>query len=612
MRKRLFILGILVVFILSGTPMNKIGAISHAETYSSLAEEQLNAVAMLNYITVLTQSINASKNSRLYMEHAYSALINNTYPNAVDNRTLNQLNTLLDIMESYRMIGVKRDRLKFIYEQSQAQSIRAAMPNALGLLSAVSSFRPSKIASSIIYMAVDSATSYYASSAESELQFIKENWALDDDEAETLHNSRKGTFSYLINIVGEYNLPGELTLTENAVDEYVKWKNNENIIGRIQFLESNQATYQSFGGYWLTLAESYFYNNEFTKCLAAIKTYEQMNIKIFRKDYEYARILLLGVSAASEVLEANDYISLASRYAQSIIDHTDHDDWALRYFAAQTYIDLFGKTDDSNYMQQAYQVTLDNVNYLIGEQRNMNATYLKPVEEFVAPKDSTNEEKRQINEYNAMLKEERKTALPPIYEPLMLNCNLLVALAHQMQLSQSERIKIDGILHMNGEATFLIKQIDQEYWFTVPPETRETTETEIEFGGTVIIFPAEHLTADAEIVVSVTEESSEEPLLLTDWFVEKVERVTEGDLSTFKVVYTSSEAKKHTWSPNAEIEIDIFSNKSTDLDSFHFKYETLGTKNEWYDWFKVWEGHKNNWFDYAKFWDNSVIFEPVK
>lgn len=69
---------------------------------AALTDEQANAIAMLNYITVLTQDINASKNSRLYMEEAYSSLINNTYPNAVDSRTLSQLTGLLDTMEGYR------------------------------------------------------------------------------------------------------------------------------------------------------------------------------------------------------------------------------------------------------------------------------------------------------------------------------------------------------------------------------------------------------------------------------------------------------------------------------------------------------------------------------
>ena len=100
MRYRFFLSVMLAVCILLG-----ILPIARAESAAPLSEEQTNAIAMLNYITVLTQDVNASKNSRLYMEEAYSSLINNTYPSAVDSRTLSQLTSLLDVMEGYRMIA---------------------------------------------------------------------------------------------------------------------------------------------------------------------------------------------------------------------------------------------------------------------------------------------------------------------------------------------------------------------------------------------------------------------------------------------------------------------------------------------------------------------------
>ena len=99
-----------------------------------LTDTQKNSISMLNYLTVLTKEINDSSNSRLYMENAYSSLLNNTYPNAVDSRTLVELTDLLDILESYRMINVKRERLDYIYEQNKAQALRAAIPRPLGLL----------------------------------------------------------------------------------------------------------------------------------------------------------------------------------------------------------------------------------------------------------------------------------------------------------------------------------------------------------------------------------------------------------------------------------------------------------------------------------------------
>ena len=125
-----------------------------------LTDEQRNSIGMLNYLTMLTQEINASKNSRVFLESAYSSLVNNTYPNAVDQETEFRLEELLEQLKNYRMNAVKRERLEFIYERNKAQAIRAAVPNPLGLLSSVRSFSWPQLIASVAYMAVDSVTSY--------------------------------------------------------------------------------------------------------------------------------------------------------------------------------------------------------------------------------------------------------------------------------------------------------------------------------------------------------------------------------------------------------------------------------------------------------------------
>ena len=236
------------------------------------------------------------------------------------------------------------------------------------------------------------------------MQYLKNGWTLDDEEAAVLHNSRKGTFSYMINMVNEYGIPGDLTLTENSVEEFVRWRNDPNVVGRIQYLESNQKAYLSYGGYWLTLSESYYENGDYAKSLEALDTYESMDVRIFRKDYDLARILPFAISAADEVLEGEAYVDTVTHYTQFMLDNTENSNWALRYFAAQAYVDLYGKTQDESYLQKAYAVALDNINYLIAEQREMNAVYLAPVKETETPKDATKDEKNQIKDYNKMLK----------------------------------------------------------------------------------------------------------------------------------------------------------------------------------------------------------------
>ena len=186
-----------------------------------LTDTQHNSINMLNYLTVLTQEINSSKNSKLYLEQAYSSIVNNTYPNAIDDRTLGELNALLDTLEGYRMVAEKRERLEYIYEQNKAQALRDAVPNPLGLISTVQSFSLAKIVASVAYMTVDSVTSYQTSSAQADLQYLQDGWALDDEDAEFLHNQRKSTFSYMVKTVNENKLPGELALTEESVNTFV-------------------------------------------------------------------------------------------------------------------------------------------------------------------------------------------------------------------------------------------------------------------------------------------------------------------------------------------------------------------------------------------------------
>lgn len=297
--------------------------------------------------------------------------------------------------------------------------------------------------------------------------------------------------------------------------------------------------------------------------------------------------------------------------AEMLLDNTDSNDWALRYYAAQVYIDLFAETNEQGYLQAAYSIVLDNVNYLVGEQQSLNAAYLAPIQKASVPKGVSKDEKKQIESANNLLEEMRKTELPPVCEPLRLNCDMLFALANELKVPESEQRKIDGILHPNGAPIFLTEALDKQYWFLCDTAL-ESEAVDIEFGGTAVILPVACCTQNAAITVSVQEANAEAPVLLSDWKVDSVNRRTEGDISTYHVVFTSEEAHHHDWQPAAMIQLELQPKADIELPTYHFEFTTKGTKKEWYDYLKVWEGHKNNWYDYAKVWENSVVFEQVK
>ena len=187
-----------------------------------LTPTQRNSINMLNYMSVLTQKVNASSGNELLLEETYSALVNGIYPNAVDSKTEARITRLMDTIEKYRMISVKRDRLEYIYEQNRAQALRQAIPDPVGLLSAVQSGSILKAAASVLYMAVDSVSSYQAATSQADLQYLQEGWELEDQESEELHNSTKDELIYMLNMVRDYDFDGDYALSEEAIEDFVK------------------------------------------------------------------------------------------------------------------------------------------------------------------------------------------------------------------------------------------------------------------------------------------------------------------------------------------------------------------------------------------------------
>lgn len=567
-----YILSFILIFVLLG---ESVFAVSIGEGKIS-DEQQRNAIAMLNYITVLTQEINSSKNSRLYLEDVYSSIFNNILPDSVDKRTENQLDGLLDTIKGYRMIAVKRDRLKLIYNQNKAQAIREAVPNPLGLLSTVQSYRPSKIALSFIYMAVDAKDSYDSYNTETDLQYLKDGWELDDKESAYLDESRENALFYMIDLVREYKIPNNQTLTEDTIQEFVDCKNNPNVVSSIQFLESNKKTYQHYGGYWLLLAESYYKNHNYQSVLDAIKQYEELQYHIFRRDYELARVLPLAISAAENIYEGNKYVESAKHYTQLIIDNIKNDDWALWYYAAQVYIDLYQQTKDESYLWLAYNIVKDNVNNLFREQYSLNEAFFKPIPNV--PKKASKDEKKQLEANRKNLLEIRKTELPPVYEPLLLNCELLYALSNELNLSEDELIKINSLVHQKDSPTFLIPLLENRYTFSGETEPIDTNNIYIDYCGDRITLPANCVTKDAAITVTAYK-NGKQLEVFDNWEVTNVTRKTEGDISTYSVVYTSKEADDFPWEPDLNVCIDIVPVSGMDIAPIHFEYNTYLTDN---------------------------------
>lgn len=500
-------------------------------------EKQSNSLAMLNYLTVLSQDVNASKGSRLKLEEMYRDIFDNTRPDRIDGATLDQLIDLSDTIEDYRMIDVKYERLEYLYEQKRAAAVRDAIPDPVSLLSVVRARSIPQILTSMAYMAADSYTGYKDALADASLEYMTEGWELEDEQSEVLHGQRKRTFIYMVKMVNDYDLPGELALSEGNVEKLVSWKNNPNVGGRIQFLESNEDTYKAYGGYWLILAESYYSQGEYKKCLDSIDAYERIRPGILRKDRDYAAALPLAVAAASESMGDRAYIKYASKRAAEIVNNTDDTEWELRYLAAQIYIDLYTVTGDTSYLENAYRIELNNVNELANKQRVLNREYVSPFVEVKAQADATKNQKKEVKNYNKKAKAEHDVALPPVYQPLLVNCDMLFALADKLEVSDESKKHIDDVLHPKGEALFLTRPLDERYRMIT--QTDES-EGEVRFEGTKIVLPASLVSADSNINVTIGKKDKSVP---GSWAVKKVKRSSESEVGSYEATLENKEAK---------------------------------------------------------------------
>ncbi len=555
-----------------------------AEDNTDLTEEQRNSVNMLNYLAVVTQEICASQNSKLLLEQIYTELYNNTEPSSVNSRTLSAIESIMSQLANLRMVAVKRERLQYIYEKACADAITQAVPSPVGLLSTVQAFNPITLVASVVYMAVDSASSYTSAMSEVEERFLEDGWALDDEATASLDYLRQDMFTFMVNMSQDYNLPSGMTLSEEQVSSFVEWQNESNNIRHIQYLEDNNGTFHSFGPYWLALADAYFENENWEECLDAIEHYEDLDVKTFREDHDYAQVLPLAISAIASS-EPDDFIEKVERYVQGIIDNTGYDDWLLRYFAATSYISLYSRTNDVNWLERAYDLVIGNVNNLVGRQKALNAAYLAPVQNAETPSGATKEDKEEIKAYNSMLEQERKVELPPVDRPLLTNLALLAALCDVLEVSDEELTRIRGILFGDDQRLFLVENLNSRYSFDMDGNDN-LADVVIAFDGKQLSIPVRCVCDASSIELVISDENSTS---LDDWKIDKVERGTEGELDTYIATYRSRRAEGITYHEGIEVTVSIDSFPGQDIPVIEQRFEAVNTKDVFYEYLMVWE-----------------------
>ena len=524
-----------------------------------------NTINMLNYLAVISQEINSNHYNRLYLEEAYSALINNLYPNAVDEETQAYVYGLLDKIDEFKMINTRREQIDYLYEQNKASAMKSFIPDSPGdVVTMLKAVNVSNLSLSVVSMPMDMYQSYEEIRAGIEAEYLQQDWELSQNEEKTIAGIRKDLFSYMVDTVRNYGIDGNLTLNEDAVKKYAEMCEETNSTSRVRYLERNADQYAGFSDYWLLLGRSYFENGKYKETIEAISKYENLNLHIFRRDRNYAEVIPLAIASAKEVYDEMKYVQESERYLNNLLNNIDTDDWEKKYYAAVIYSDLYSITKDKKYLQSAYAEVLDNVSLLVDVQRKKNEEYLANVKELKVPneKDTPKDEKESIKNYNKVLNNTRKTELPPVYEPLLLNCELLFTVAKELKITSSEKNTIDSILHNKNKPLFLIKTIDDLYWFN---HKIEKDNYDVRFDGDTLTIPAKYLSSDYQIDVTVINGSSK--TVYSDWKIDKVERGKKTESTNIETHYaqlSSKDIKKAEYTESSKVKVVIQPKKDSE------------------------------------------------
>ena len=273
-----------------------------------------------------------------------------------------------------------------------------------------------------------------------------------------------------------------------------------------------------------------------------------------------------AIVAAQNTYSGEKYISIARKYVEAILANTskDKDNWATRFFAAEVYLDLYAKTKESSYLRTAYNIALDNVTFLLQEQRELNTTYLNPVKEETVPepdyrfmsekekkekKKEYEAERKRVKQYNKALKEKRKTELPEVYEPLALNCELVFTLADELKINDAEKKEVDMILQTASNGVFTVGPINDAFSFA-----KIGTSYTVALSKDGVIIPANVITEGSTVIVTITDNGA--TTAISDLTLSKVERKG-GTCDTFYAHYTSKEMKNYSWTPDSKVSVEI-------------------------------------------------------
>lgn len=564
------------------------------------------SVEMLNYISTLSERIKTNKSNRLELNEIRDEIYNNIIPLSIDEDTQKKItgdNGFLDTIQEFTLIGLQRDRIEYVAQKQKTQALQSAVPNPVYILSIVQSGNPYQMAVSLVSTAASSFMNYEAAKQSQELQTMQQSWELDDKEYNKFEACRKDAFDYMITISRKYHLPQEYTLSEQNIKDFVILMNDTNLSRRLSELTKadNRTLYTAahYSPYYMGLTETYYELGKYNECIKTFQEYENKKSRIFRKDYDAARLIPKVIYSAEKVFNTKEYTVFANKYLEKLIAETTDKNWDLRYFASLTYFKLAELNPSSKnlYLEKARTIIKDTISYLAGLQKKELKEFLEPISSEV-PKEVIRPD--DITAYKKMIKQrekERETGLIPMNSSYLLCCKLFSFINNEYPYSKKEYrenfldVVTDSLLNQQLRQSFGFNYNDYPIEYLGEKYTSAVLELSVASSdvlgiwGTVanllmnvtnditVSIPASFIEPDSKISLKF-QSSSSEPVVIKDvpYKIKNIKRPKKFDSSNSeKVAQSISEfiAEVEINTKDYELKITQYDTVSITIESYN-------------------------------------------
>ncbi len=538
------------------------------------AGADLSTAALLSHLIVSSYAAQTSENSRLYLADMYSFIADNINSEAADAEAKAQLDQFMETIGALRMPAAGRKKIRRMYQTNQAHALRLTVDEPAALLSFSHSFSLQDLVDAGLCIPTDSSAGYTFTENPLDLYFFQENPSLSEEKTQKLSEARNTLSAYLADFVKARGLAEQYALSEEAASALAKCRNSRNPAEKTQFLNENAETYSESPDYWALLAECSYENGEYARCLSALESYREKQGAVYLKDREYARLIPYGIVSLQKTVSVTDTrIEKIEQLLEQLIRNTSPEDWALRYFAAHAYLEISRASNNPyikpRYLNNACIISRSVTEYLADEQRNNNSAWMADLIQEKEPAGASKEDKKEIRDLNRLLKEDRKTSLPPVSEALMLGADLMHELAQRAENADADPYTIlypdEGPLFLNPYAERLYRQ-----------ETPDVPVPEVTFDKKKTAVTASCLAYDYSVRVVVTHGT--DTYTLDDWALSDVKRKDPDDLSTWTAELTSEKAAHMKYEENMEVYVEVIPSGILPCEPVTVKYRTVPAK----------------------------------